>query len=138
MRNKIAHFIVIIFVIFMLMNVVVTPLFVLFTYNSYEGVTSGVVEDVQSRRSRRHRKYQVTYSYAVDDETYANISPYGRGARGYVGQEILVRYDPEDPEDAMTSLEKVHAEATLISGAIVGGTVVMLIWINNKKRHGRA
>lgn len=135
-RNRF-YVVCIIFALFMLLNVVVTPVFVLVKYNFYGGETQGIVEDVQSRRSRRHRRYQVTYSYAVDDKTYVNISPYGRGARGYVGQEILVRYDPEDPEDAMTSLEKAMAEATLWSGVVVGGTVCVIYLIKGAKHKKR-
>lgn len=134
MRNKTVYFIYIIFVIFMLLYTVVIPVVTLVAYSRYEGETTGTVEHVESRRSRRHRKYKITYSYAVDDIWYEGVSNWGRSTRAGSGQGILVKYDPENPDDAMTNLEKTMAEATLWSGAVVGSVVAIVTWIQKRRR----
>lgn len=140
MRSRRFSVIYVIFIIFMVFYLLVGPVVTLVAYSRYEGETMGTVEHVESRRSRRHRKYKITYSYAVDDIRYEGVSNWGRSTRAGSGQEILVKYDPENPDDAMTNLEKAMAEATLCSGAVVGSVVVTVTWIQKRRRpeYGRA
>lgn len=133
MRNKslIKTIVYAVIAVFVMCCIFAGDAMTLLRYSSYTGETVGVVEDVETRRVWHRKRYRtearVTYSYSVDGQEYRSISNWGSGGGARAGQEITVRFDPEDPMKSVTELDKARSEwsftafgmATVFVGAVV-------------------
>lgn len=112
-------------------------------YQAYEGETTGIVENVDSYETyssyrkmgdRWRTKKRTTYSYLVDGREY-RASTDG-GVR--IGSEIVVKFDPADPSDHMTELEKPDAIGMWVFPVEAVGIVAAVIWFDKKAMRTRS
>ena len=63
------------------------------------GVVSRVYEDIQISGQKKTKVYTPEFTYQVYDRTYKQKAPFTSLKKEYkAGQEIVVHYDPKDPD----------------------------------------
>ena len=63
------------------------------------GVVSRVREEVQIRGKHKTKVYMPEFQYEVYDKTYKQKAPFTSMKKEYqIGQEIVIHYDPKDPD----------------------------------------
>lgn len=111
-------------------------------YERYDQEAEATVDKVASKRVRsgrhRRRRYQVSYTYYVDDAAYHGVTDWiSTGSNLQQGDATMVRFNSGDPGECMLAIEKQDSVISLWAAGIVGTVMVVMCCISGARRKGR-